>query len=290
MSAVIDTNSSGGAPSRLDWLPVLAGLLVLYVPTFYDGATAFWRYDENAHGPVILAVILWLIWSRRAVLFAASSSTAPGWGIVVLAFGLLCYVVGRSQEIPLLEVGSLAPILAGTLLSMRGWPALRALWFPIFFVVFSVPLPGFFVDALTGPLKQQVSVIAEEFLYLAGYPIARDGVMLTIGRYQLLVADACSGLHTMFSLSALGMLFMYLASRASVLHNALMLVSILPIAFAANIVRVLVLLLITYHFGDEAGQGFLHGAAGIVLLLVSLIILLALDAGLARIIRMRNRA
>lgn len=78
--------------------------------------------------------------------------------------------------------------------------------------------------------------------------------MLTIGQYQLLVADACSGLHSMFSLSALGALFMYLMARASLLHNAIMLVSILPIAFAANIARVLLLLLITYHFGDAAGQ------------------------------------
>jgi exosortase B len=176
------------------------------------------------------------------------------------------------------------------LLAMRGWPALRALWFPILFVAFMVPLPGFFVDAVTGPLKQNVSAIAEQLLYAAGYPIARNGVVLTIGQYQLLVADACSGLNSMFSLSALGLLYMYLMHRASLLHNAIMLVSILPIAFAANIVRVVVLMLITYHFGDEAGQGFLHGAAGIVLLMVALIVFFLLDAILARVIKPRRSA
>src|SRR6185503_20878200 len=138
-----------------------------------------------------------------------------------------------------------------------------------------------------GPLKQHVSAIAEQVLYAAGYPIARNGVMLTIGQYQLLVADACSGLNSMFSLSALGVLFMYLMARTSLMHNAIMLASILPIAFAANIIRVLVLILVTYHFGDEAGQGFLHGAAGIVLLLVALAILLLLDAILARVFKPR---
>jgi Transmembrane exosortase (Exosortase_EpsH). len=107
--------------------------------------------------------------------------------------------------------------------------------------------------------------------------------VLTIGQYQMLVADACSGLHSMYSLSALGTLFMYIMARRSKLHNAIMLASILPIAFAANIVRVIALVLITYHFGDEAGQGFLHGAAGIVLMLVALVCFFGLDALLERL-------
>ena len=288
MSAVLDTKPSRRA-AGLEWLPVAAGLLVLFGPTFYDAATTFWQSEESAHGPIILAIIVWLIWKERAALFTAPSHPAPAPGFTLLIFGLLLYVVGRSQDIALFEIGALAPILAGVLLAMRGWPALRAFWFPIVFVVFMLPLPGFFVDALTGPLKQHVSVIAEQILYAAGYPIARNGVMLTIGQYQLLVADACSGLNSMFSLSALGVLFMYVTARTSVLHNAIILASILPIAFAANIVRVVVLILITYHFGDAAGQGFLHGFAGIVLLLVALIVFILLDAILARVIKPANQ-
>lgn len=286
MSFALTPQPSQSVPS-LDWLPVFAGLLLLYVPTFYGAAAGFWQSDENAHGPIILAIIGWLIWQRRTALFTTPFRPAPAPGFTLLVFGLLFYVVGRSQDIALFEIGSLAPILAGALLAMRGWPALRAFWFPILFIAFLAPLPGVLVDALTGPLKQHVSEIAEQLLYVVGYPIARNGVMLTIGPYQLLVADACSGLHSMFSLSALGLLFMYLTARPSVLHNAIMLASILPIAFAANIVRVLALILITYHFGDEAGQGFLHGAAGIVLLMAALTILLMLDAVLARVIKPR---
>ena len=214
MSSILDTKPLRGAAVGLDWLPVAAGLLVLYVPTFYAAATSFWQTDENAHGPIILAVIVWLIWKKRAALFTVPFRPAPAPGIALLVFGLLFYVVGRSQEIALFEIGALAPILAGALLAMRGWKVLRAFWFPLLFVAFMVPLPGTFTDALTGPLKQHVSEIAEQILYAAGYPIARNGVMLTIGQYQLLVADACSGLNTMFSLSALGALFMYLTARA----------------------------------------------------------------------------
>jgi exosortase B len=232
---------------------------------------------------------LWLFWRQKDA-FLLATPPALGWGVSFLVFGLLLYVVGRSQDITIFEAGALAPILAGALLAMRGWAGLRAFWFPILFVAFLVPLPGIFVDALTGPLKAQVSQIAEELLYVAGYPVARNGVMLTVGQYQLLVADACSGLNSMFSLSALGLLYLYIMQRRSWLHNGLMIASILPIAFVANIVRVLALVLVTYHFGDEAGQGFLHGAAGIVLLLVALTFILALDAVLARIIRPRKAA
>ncbi|MGH8750812.1 MAG: exosortase B, partial [Burkholderiales bacterium] len=270
MSTVFDTQLSKSAAARLDWLPVLAGLLVLYLPTFYYFSTTVWQTDEHAHGPIILAIIVWLFWKSRAALFTAPARTAPVSGFVLLVFGLLVYVLGRSQDISILEIGSLIPVLAGVLLAMRGWPGLRAFWFPVFFIVFMVPLPGIFVDAVTGPLKQNVSAVAEQLLYAAGYPVARSGVMLIVGQYQMLVADACSGLNSMFSLSAIGLLYLYLMRYKSWLHNGLLLASILPIAFCANIVRVMILILVTDHFGDEAGQGFLHGAAGIMLLIVAL--------------------
>jgi len=111
-----------------------------------------------------------------------------------------------------------------------------------------------------------------------------------IGQYELLVADACSGLNSMFSLSALGLLYLYIMRRTSWLHNALVLASILPIAFAANIVRVVTLVLVTYYFGDEAGQGFLHGAAGMVLVMAALLLILAIDGVLTRFIRPRREA
>ena len=289
MSAVLDTKTTRGAIG-FEWWPVVAGLLILYVPTFFDLAGTHWKRDDHAHGPIILAVVLWLIWDKRRVLLAAPRRTAPVPGMALLVFGLLFYVVGRAHGVVLFEVGALAPILAGTLLSMRGWPALRSLWFMLLFIVFLVPLPGFFVDALTLPLKQNVSEIAAQVLYAAGYPIAHAGVILSIGQYQLLVADACAGLNSTFSLSALGLLYLYLMQRNSWLHNGLMLVSLVPIALCANIVRVIILVLVTYHFGDAAGQGFVHGLSGLVLFVIALIGTLFLDAILAGFIKPRKPA
>ncbi|NDP47077.1 MAG: exosortase B [Sulfuriferula multivorans] len=278
------------------WWPIVLGLLVLYVPTYWMLAHGLWNTDDYAHGPIVLVVTLYLIWQQRAVfmreasLLPTSLETVVGWALLV--FGLLTYAVGRSQDILLLEVGSQIPVILGALLVTLGVSAARALWFALFFLLFMVPLPGFVVDAATGPLKQYISVIAEQVLYAAGYPIARNGVVLTVGQYQLLVADACSGLHSMFSLSAMGLLYLYLMQHTSTVRNLIIIAAILPIAFAANIVRVMVLILVTYHMGDEAGQGFLHGFAGIMLFVIGLLFLFLLDWILGFILpdRLRNRA
>ncbi|WP_018078853.1 exosortase B [Thiobacillus denitrificans] len=276
------------------WWPIVLGLLVLYVPTYWGMAHGLWNSDDYAHGPIVLVVALYLIWQQHAV-FMNGAGTAPtrseaatGW--FLLGFGLLVYAMGRSQDILLMEVGSQIPVILGVLLITLGLSAARALWFALFFLLFMVPLPGFLVDAVTGPLKQYISVIAEQVLYAAGYPIARSGVVLTVGQYQLLVADACSGLHSMFSLSAMGLLYLYLMQRTSVARNLIIMAAIIPIAFAANIVRVMVLILVTYHLGDEAGQGFLHGFAGIMLFVIGLLFLFVLDWVLGFIFPDRKRA
>jgi exosortase B len=270
------------------WLPML-GLLALFVPTFVEVADRLWGYEEYFHQPLVLMVILWLLWERRADFAALPEEPAYVAGSICLAFGLLMFVLGRTQSIWIFSIGSLAPVLAGTLLLTHGWQALRLLWFPLVYITFVVPLPGAVVDATTATLKQQISVLTEEILYAAGYPIARVGVTLSIGQYQLLVADACSGLHSIFSLSALGTLYLYLRSGGGLARSAIVLCSIIPIAFAANVVRVIVLVLITYYWGDGAGQGFLHEFSGMVLFIAGLSLLIGVD-GLAGLLLRKGRS
>jgi exosortase/archaeosortase family protein len=112
------------------------------------------------------------------------------------------------------------------------------------------------------PMKMAVSYAAENILFAVGYPIARTGVVLQIGQYQLLVADACAGLHTLFTLEALGLLYLNIVRHESLFRNVALAILIVPISFTANVIRVMTLTLITYHLGDAAGQGFLHGFAG----------------------------
>ncbi len=271
------------------WLPIALGLAVLYVPTWYSLGSTIWQSEEQGHGPIILAVVAWLFWDLRGRFAVLAPKPASGAGWTTLTVGLLIYVVGRSQDIILFEAGSQIVVGAAVLLLTLGWAGLRTGWFPLLFLGFMIPVPGFIIDALTGPLKHQVSVIAESLLYVAGYPIARSGVVLTIGQYQLLVADACSGLNSMFSLGALGLLYVYLTHEGIWWKSAILLAAVLPIAFVANIVRVMILVLVTYHFGDEAGQGFVHGFAGMVLFIIALSLLFALDGAMRLLARRAER-
>jgi exosortase B len=263
------------------WLLALAGFLAMFGPVYWWAAQNIWQSEEQSHGALVLVVVAWLFWSLRKRLADAPTQPVPALGWPVFFLGVVVYLAGQGFDIAIFKLGSQPLVVAGALLLLKGFPGLRLAWFPVFYLIFVIPLPATLVDAVTGPLKQWISYTVENLLHAAGYPIAREGVTMTIGQYQLLVADACSGLNSMFSLSALGTLYIYLTGRKGLLHNLVMLASILPIAFLANIIRVVVLVLITYHFGDEAGQGFLHGAAGLVLNAAALCTFFLLDTTLA---------
>ena len=275
----INQYALSGSPAQAywKWLPIVIGLLSLFLPTYYDLNLSLWNTEENGHGPIILLVVIWQTWSYRAAFLLPPYNTKPILGSVLLIIGLLLYIAGRSQQILIFEIGAEIPILIGILLITLGTSSVRKLWFPLFFLIFLIPVPGFVVDALTGPLKYYVSVIVDQILYLANYPIARNGVILSIGYYQLLVADACSGLNSMFSLSALGILYMHVMQRTSVARNTILLLTILPVAFISNVIRVIFLVLLTYYFGDEVGQGYLHEFAGITMFTASILNHFAID-------------
>lgn len=269
------------------WLPqgtdkVVLGLLALalaalYIPSYMELSRTVWNTDEQGHGPIIFAVAMWLFYRHRHAVAALAARPQPvlAWGILLPS--LLMYVLGYSQSFLMLAVISQIGVLAALILLFRGRAALRLVWFPLFFLVFMTPFPESLVAAVTGPLKSAVSVVAADLLYSVGYPVSRVGVILNVGQYQLLVADACAGLNSMFTLEALGLLYMNLMQYKSVTRNVLLAVLVVPIAFGANVVRVMVLVLVTYHFGDAAGQGFVHGFAGMVLFIVGLILVLFAD-------------
>jgi exosortase B len=253
------------------------GLAAMFAPTYLELARVVWSTDEQGHGPLILAASAWMAFQRRHLLAALPvvRPTTSAWAL--LAVGLLVYWVGQSQSILLFAAGSQILVLAGLLMLFKGGAGVRVMRFPLLFLLFMVPLPGTFVAALTAPLKAAVSTVAASLLYQLGYPVGRSGVVLQVGQYQMLVADACSGLNSIFSLEALGLLYMNLKNYTSALRNTVLAILLVPISFCANVVRVLVLVLVTYHFGDAAGRGFVHEFAGILLFLVAIVLMLFTD-------------
>lgn len=270
--------------ANVTWLIIAAGLLCLAVPTGWTLMHGIWASDKQGHGPIVLAIAMWLIYKKWPDMQATPTRPAPAPGWSLLAFASLLYIVGRTQDISLFEVGSFILFVIAVLLIQKGAAAVKVVWFGLFFMAFMVPLPGTIVDALTQPMKLAVSHVSEFILYHLGYPISRTGVILQIGQYQLLVADACAGLNTLFTLEALGLLYLNLIRHESLLRNAALAILIVPISFSANVIRVISLTLITYYLGDEAGQGFLHGFAGMVLFIAALTLIIASDSLLRAIV------
>lgn len=275
--------------ANAEWLVIAAGLLCLAIPTGWTLMHGIWASDKQGHGPIVLAIAIWLIYRKWPEVQAvvAQPAKVKGWSLMALASVL--YIVGRTQDISIFEVGSFLLFLMALLLVQKGPLAVKAIWFGLFFMSFMVPLPGTIIDTLTQPMKLAVSHVSEFILYNLGYPISRTGVILQIGQYQLLVADACAGLNTLFTLEALGLLYLNLIRHESLMRNVALAILIVPISFSANVIRVISLTLITYYLGDEAGQGFLHGFAGMVLFLAALILIIAADSMLRAMVSLVDK-
>jgi exosortase B len=264
-------------------LLLVGALIAAYVPTYMKLIAGPWRTEQEGHGPLIIAAALWIAWQNRHALKDIVISPAPFAGWTILLFGLAMMIVGRSQDVLMIEVLSEIPVISGCIILLAGWKVFRVFAFPIGFLVFSAPPPGWLVDAGTVPLKAFVSDMVTQVLYTLGYPVAQNGVMIMIGPYQLLVKDACAGMNSIFALSAIGIFYVYAISNGTRFHNAILLLSILPITIAANFFRVLALVLIAYYGGVDAVEGVYHEITGIALFVVAILLLLLLDKFLGAI-------
>jgi exosortase B len=253
--------------------------------TVYELQTEIWVQDAGSQGPIAVLLSLWLFWHKLREPEVRGMLAVPegnlGLGLIWFLPGLLLFTLARSQSIMLLVTLALIPMLVGVSIALLGSRVTRACWFCFFFILFVVPLPIAVVDAITQPLKLGVSWATEKLLYSAGYPIAREGVVLHLWPYKLLVADACAGLHSLFTLEALGLFYLNVVRHESALRNTLMAIFIIPVSFMSNVLRVVVLALITFHVSDSAGQGFAHDFAGLALFVLALLLIIGAD-GLAR--------
>src|SRR5665213_1011048 len=260
------------------WPALLVGsFLAAYSPTVLSLIDGPWQTEQEGHGPLIIAAALWLVWQSRERLKAVRLSPAPALGWATLLSGLVLMFLGRTQGVLAVEVLSILPVITGCVLVSAGWPMLRVLAFPIGFLFFSIPAPDWIIDAITVPLKVFISDLVTRVLYAAGYPIAQNGVMIMIGSYQVLVKDACSGMNSIFALSAIGVFYAYAFRWDEKLRSLLLLAAIIPITIVANFIRVIALVLIAYYCGVDMLEGILHDLTGIGLFVVAVVLLFLFD-------------
>lgn len=272
------TPGAGVIPLVLRHWPLWIGVLLMVVPTMTSIARITWSTEQGAHGPIVLATGLWLLarsWNEvRAV-------SRPGNLGIALALAIPClilYALARITNILEVEGFALYGVMLCAFYAYCGSRAMRAVWFLLIYFLFLFPPPDTVVAAVTQPLKLAISSAAVALLDLLGYPIARVGVMIRVEQYDILVAAACAGLNSLISLSAISLFYVYIRHNANWRYALLLMLAIVPVAILANFVRVLLLILITYHFGDAAAQGFLHGFAGLTMFVVALLGIFGVDA------------
>jgi exosortase len=168
-------------------------------------------------------------------------------------------------------------VILGCLLLVGGWPLARVFAFPLAFLIFSIPPPGWLLDAFTVPLKVWISDVVSNLLYNLGYPVAQNGAMIMIGSYELMVKDACSGINSIFALSAIGIFYVHEFVPDSPIRRLILILSIVPITVLANVFRVITLVLGAYYLGVDTIEGLFHDLTGISLFVFALVLFFFLD-------------
>lgn len=289
MSATSLETDSGFRPVIAAW-PLLLALAVLAVPTAIALGEQVWSQEAGAHGPIVLVTGVWLLWRKAPELRATGVPGNPLLTSAMLVLALLLYIFGRAYDFISLEVAGLYGVALAMLYAHFGMRSLLKNWFPLLYLGFLIPPPLWLMDSITAPLKVFVSFVTTEGLQLVGIPVFREGVTLTVGHYQLLVEDACSGMNSITGLVAISLFYIYLLRGASWRYSLFLACLVIPIAVIANIIRVTVLVLLTYFFGDAVAQGFLHMAAGLLLFTSALLLVFLIDNVLSHLIRKRGQA
>jgi exosortase len=261
---------------RAFW-PLAGGYAVICALAIQDLARQSWNHDFGAYGPIVMVTGAWLLWRRGAAIRRDAQPGSIWLALLVLVPSLAGFALGRALDVVTLETAGVFGAGLALFYSKVGHRVMLREWFPLLYLAFVVPPPGALLADLTEPLKQLVSHAATAWLSMFGVPVSREGVTIFVAQYQLLVEDACSGMNSIVGLTAVSLLYIYLVRGSNWVYSLLLIGFVIPIAIFANICRIMVLILLTYFFGNEVAQGYLHFLAGIFLFSTAILFVFTLD-------------
>jgi exosortase len=253
-------------------LLVLIGLILwLYAGVLARLAHQWWTDPNFSHGFFVPIFALYVVWQKRDSL--RNVPTAPtAWGLAVLLFSLGTLILGVLGAELFLSRFSLIMLLVGLVLFLHGWEMLRALLFPLAILLLMVPIPSIVLNQITFPLQMLASKLSAWILPFLGVPVLREGNVINLPAMPLEVADACSGIRSLLSLTCLAVMYGYLLEKRMRIRVILALASI-PIAVAANGLRIVGTGLLVQYWDPEKAEGFFHAFSGWLIFVVSLLML-----------------
>ncbi len=268
-------------PFPISLLVLAAAGAWLYAPAAVEMVHA-WRTQDNAsHGFLIAPIAAYLVWADRRRIVGAYRAGATAAGLTAGALAALIYLGGRWMEVGFLPPLSLVLMIGAQVLYFGGWRVLRAAAFPYAFLFFMVPWPDLLVEFIGFPMQLLSAKYATMLVGLLGIGVSRSGVDIHLARYTFAVDVPCSGMKTLVALLALAALMAYLA-RGAMWKRVALFASGVPMALAANVTRIVTILLIAAFAGAKAAEGFFHGASGVLVFVFALggLLILARALGL----------
>jgi exosortase len=250
---------------------LIGSFLFVYWPVItklvYD-----WDHDENySHGFLIVPIALFFVWERRARLVEAVPR--PSFlGLVLIIGSLGMFFAGVLGSEMFVTRVSIIGTIAGSILYIFGRNHLKILVLPVLFLFLMVPIPAIIFNQIAFPLQLLASRFGEIALNVAGIPVLREGNVMQLSNTSLEVAEACSGIRSLISLLTLGIIYGYFL-ESGLWTRFVLALSTIPIAIAANGIRVGGTGILAHYFGPEAAQGFFHMFSGWLIFLVAFVML-----------------
>ena len=269
----IPAASLGSWPCRNPRLALGSATICLLIAAAYYQVlcklvTDWWQIPDFSHGFLVPLFAAYLVWEKRKALLA--TRIAPAWsGIAVMALGLVVLLLGVYGSELFLSRVSLLILLAGLVALFGGWQLLKELRFALLVLLLAIPLPAIIFNQITFPLQILASKLASGLLPLFGVPVLREGNVIELPLIRLEVAEACSGIRSLMSLVTLSVFYGYFMEK-SVWRRILLVLTSIPIAIAANAVRILGTGLCVQYWDPDKAMGFFHEFSGWVIFLVSL--------------------
>jgi exosortase len=254
------------------WCVILAGLIVLlYASVIRNLVLQWWTDADYGHGFFVPLFSSYILYQERGR-WTKTEIKPSNFGFVVMlgAVGLL--LLGSLGAELFTSRSSLLVLLAGMILFLAGWKMLRAVSFPLGYLVWMIPIPVIIYNQIAFPLQLIASRLATAWLELARVPVLRDGNILIMSDYSLQVVEACSGIRSLVTLMALAVAYGYLASPRRLIRYVLA-AFMVPIAIVTNAVRIVVAGILAHRFGPAAAEGFLHEFSGWAIFLVALVLM-----------------
>jgi exosortase len=269
-SAAVLKHPWSSRDAQLAWGLLIIGVLLaaVYYRVLAKLVLDWWQIPDFSHGFLVPIFAGYLVWTKKKTLL--ETKIAPSWnGVAVVCLGLAVLILGVYGAELFLARLSLIVVLAGLVLCFGGHSLLKELRFPLLVLLLAIPIPAIIFNQITLPLQMLASKLASAMLPLFGVPVLREGNVIELPAMKLEVAEACSGIRSLMSLFTLSVFYGYFLERTLVRRVIIALASV-PIAIAANAVRILGTGLCVQYWDPDKAQGFFHEFSGWVMFLVSL--------------------